>query len=80
MKYQNNKQNAPTQKKRYCYFCVSDINDIDFKETQLLRRFISSYMKIVPTRRSGVCAKHQRKLANAIKRARFMSLLPYLPR
>ncbi|MCX6746256.1 MAG: 30S ribosomal protein S18, partial [Candidatus Parcubacteria bacterium] len=43
-------------------------------------RWTSSYSKIVPRRRSGVCTKHQRKLAQAIKRARFMALLPYLPR
>lgn len=70
----------PIQQKRYCYFCVNNITDIDFKETGLLRRFTSSYAKIVPKRRSGACSKHQRKLALSIKRARFMALLPYLPR
>lgn len=66
--------------KKTCYFCVNQVKGIDFKETQMLRRFISSYMKIVPKRRSGVCSKHQRKLANAIKLARFMALLPYVPK
>jgi small subunit ribosomal protein S18 len=65
---------------KYCHFCVNGIKDIDYKDGQTLRRFISSYSKIVPKRRSGVCSKHQRKLANAIKRARYMAILPYLPR
>jgi len=61
-----------------CRFCTNNVKDIDYKNTEVLRRLISSYGKIVPKKRSGVCAKHQRKLANAIKRARFMALLPYL--
>ena len=74
------KEQNPLEKPRYCYFCVNGIKDIDYKDGQLLRRFISSYSKIVPRRRSGVCSKHQRKLANAIKRARYIAILPYLPR
>ncbi|MCX6746330.1 MAG: 30S ribosomal protein S18 [Candidatus Parcubacteria bacterium] len=68
------------EKEKYCYFCVNGLKDIDYKDGQLLRRWTSSYNKIVPRRRSGVCSKHQRKLANAIKRARYMAILPYLPR
>ena len=64
-------------KPKQCYFCVNNIKEIDYKDIQTLRRFISSYAKIAPRKRSGVCAKHQRKLANAIKRARIMALLPY---
>ncbi len=74
------KQTNLRESKKYCYFCVNTITDIDFKDTQLLRRFISSYMKIVPRRRSGVCSTHQRKLATSIKRARFMGMLPYVPK
>jgi small subunit ribosomal protein S18 len=66
--------------KKYCYFCVNGIKDIDYKDGQFLRRWTSSYSKIVPRRRSGVCIKHQRKVSQAIKRARYMALLPYLPR
>ena len=65
------------QKEKICYFCVNGIKEIDYKNPQLLRRFISSYGKIMPRKRSGVCAKHQRKLARAIKRARIMALLPF---
>lgn len=64
--------------KKYCHFCVNNIQDIDYKNVNLLRRFISSYSKIVSRKRSGVCAFHQRKLANAIKRARIMALLPFV--
>lgn len=60
-----------------CYFSVNNINHIDYKDTETLRRYLSSFGKIVPRKRSGVCAWHQRKLAKAIKRARFMGLLPY---
>jgi len=74
------KQKGPLAKDRYCFFCVNDFNDIDYKNTNVLRRFISSYAKIVPRKRSGVCAWHQRKLANAIKRARTMALLPFTSR
>jgi small subunit ribosomal protein S18 len=67
-------------KERYCYFCINVAKEIDFKNWQMLQRFISSYGKIVPRRRSGVCMKHQRKLATAIKQARYMALLPYITR
>ncbi len=61
-----------------CGFCIKNVVAIDYKDTTTLRRYISSYAKIVPRRRSGVCAMHQRKLANAIKRARIVSLLPFV--
>ena len=67
-------------KERYCYFCVNGIKEIDFKQSQILQRFTSSYGKIVPKRRSGVCTKHQRKISQGIKRARFLALLPYTTR
>lgn len=59
-----------------CFFCQRNIQDLNFKETDLLSRFMSGMGKIKPTRKTGVCATHQRKLAQAIKRARFMALLP----
>lgn len=73
-----NKKNDLMQKERYCYFCVNNVDHVDYKNQQLLRRFISSYSKIVPRKRSGVCSKHQRQLAQAIKRARIMSILPFV--
>ena len=59
-----------------CFFCSQNLNDIDYKEVDLLRRFVSSQAKVIDPRHTGICAKHQRKLAQAIKRARFMALLP----
>jgi small subunit ribosomal protein S18 len=74
------KQKNLLENQKYCYFCVNGIKDIDYKDGQFLRRWTSSYAKIVSRRRSGVCTKHQRKLAQAIKRARYLSILPYTAR
>lgn len=68
----------PLGQDRHCFFCVNQIDVIDYKDTQMLRRFTSSYAKIVPRRRSGVCAWHQRKLANAIKKSRTLALMPFV--
>lgn len=65
-----------TIKTKSCYLCAQGIINIDYKDVQLLQRFISSYAKILPRKRTGTCAKHQRKLAQAIKRARQASILP----
>jgi small subunit ribosomal protein S18 len=59
-----------------CYFCQRNIKEIDYKDTELLRRFISGLGKIKAKKRTGVCSSHQRKLAKAIKRARHLGLLP----
>ena len=60
-----------------CYFCQRNIKDIDFKDIETLKRFISGLGKIRAKKRTGVCASHQRKLARAIKRARILGLLPF---
>jgi len=60
-----------------CCFCQRNIKEIDFKDTELLAKFISGLAKIRARKRTGVCASHQRKLAKAIKRARYLGLLPY---
>jgi small subunit ribosomal protein S18 len=65
---------------KQCFYCVHGLAEVDYKDSQTLRRFISSYGKIAPTRRSGLCSYHQRKVATAIKRARIMALLPFLNR
>ncbi|MDZ7798748.1 MAG: 30S ribosomal protein S18 [Patescibacteria group bacterium] len=65
------------RKRKACYFCRNQIEQIDYKDVQILQRHVSGYQKIVPRKRSGVCMKHQRKLAKAIKRARYMGLMPY---
>jgi len=58
-----------------CYFCSQNIKEIDYKDINSLKRFISSQMKIYPRRKTDLCAKHQRQLKEAVKRARFMALL-----
>jgi small subunit ribosomal protein S18 len=63
---------------RYCHFCVNKEVKIDYKNTDILKRFLSSFAKIVPRKRSGVCAFHQRELAVEIKRARIIGLLPFV--
>lgn len=63
-----------------CYFCQNNIKKIDFKNTEVLSKFTSEMHKIKPRRKSGVCATHQRKLSKAIKRARYLALLPYTNR
>jgi len=62
----------------HCYFCQRNIKEIDFKDTQTLQRFTSLLGKIKGRKKTGLCARHQRKIAQAIKRARYLGLLPYL--
>lgn len=64
---------------KQCFFCSQNSKDIDYKDTELLRRFMSPFSKIISQKKSGTCAKHQRQITQAIKRARYMSLLPYTP-
>jgi small subunit ribosomal protein S18 len=61
-----------------CFFCSQNLHEVDYKEVDLLKRFVSSQSKITDPRHTAMCAKHQRKLAIAVKRARFMALLPYV--
>ena len=63
--------------KKVCNFCAERGHAIDFKEVSRLRRFVSERGKILPRRVTGTCARHQRRLAGALKRARHMALLPY---
>ncbi|HNU96012.1 MAG TPA: 30S ribosomal protein S18 [Candidatus Magasanikbacteria bacterium] len=67
-----------TQKTKGCFYCTNNKMVVDYKDVGSLRKFVSSYMKIAPRRRSGLCAKHQRQVANAIKRARQASLMAFL--
>lgn len=72
------RQNMNHKRKKVCQFCVDNATSIDYKETAKLRKFISERAKILPRRVTGTCAKHQRQLAIAIKRARVVALLPYV--
>ena len=64
-------------RRKVCSFCVDKVDEIDYKDVAKLSRFTTERGKILPRRISGVCAKHQRKLTLAIKRARAIALLPY---
>ena len=75
--------NRPYQKRRFvarpkfCQFCADKTIKIDYKNTDLLKRFVTEEGKIRPRRQTGTCAKHQRAVASAVKRARHIALLPY---
>ena len=64
-------------RKKVCAFCADKSTGIDYKDTAKLRRFMSERAKIMPRRITGTCAKHQRELTIAIKRARHIAILPY---
>ena len=66
------------KRKKVCSFCVDKIDYIDYKDTVRLKKCVSERAKILPRRISGACAKHQRQLTSAIKRARVIALLPYV--
>ena len=68
---------AVRRRKKVCIFCADKVDFIDYKDSAKLRKFISERGKILPRRISGTCAKHQRELNTAIKRARQVALLPY---
>lgn len=64
-------------KKKLCNFCVDKVDDINYKDLARLRKFISERGKILPRRISGNCARHQRALTTAVKRARIIAFLPF---
>lgn len=64
-------------RRKVCSFCVDKIEYIDYKDVNRLRRFVNERGKIMPRRMSGNCAKHQRQLSEAIKRARAIALMPF---
>lgn len=65
------------KRKGLCEFCREGIDPVDYKDVDRLRKFLTERGKILPRRKTGTCARHQRQLARAIKRAREMALLPY---
>jgi len=67
-----------TNNLRQCQFCTNNLKGVDYKDVEILKNYLDTHMRISKHRRTGVCSKHQRGLAGAIKRARFMALLPYL--
>lgn len=67
-------------KDKQCFFKQNNIQHIDYKDTELLKKFLNPHARILSKKKTGVCSKNQRKLSIAIKRARFMALVPYVSR
>lgn len=67
-----------TTTNKQCYFSQNNIKHIDYKDVEILEKFLNPYGRILSRKKTGVTAKNQRKLATAVKRARFMALLPYV--
>ncbi len=65
---------------KQCFFKQHNIEHIDYKDTEILKKFLNPHARIIGKKRTDVCATNQRKLATAVKRARFMALLPYVAR
>ncbi|MBI2100483.1 MAG: 30S ribosomal protein S18 [Candidatus Vogelbacteria bacterium] len=63
---------------KHCHFCNNNVRYPDYKDVEGLKKFLDPHARLLPKRRSGLCAGHQRKLATAVKRARFLALLPFL--
>ena len=78
MAVNNNRRNNMRRRKKVCYFTKNNVETIDYKDVELLKKFISERGKILPRRVTGTSAKYQRMLTTAIKRARHMALLPYV--
>ena len=72
----NNKNRKP--RKKICHLCAKGIEHIDYKDTELLQRYMNNNCKIVARRVTGNCSKHQRRISNSIKRARIVALLPFV--
>lgn len=66
------------RRKKVCKFCADRGNEIDYKDVKTIQKYINSYGKIDARKRTGLCPRHQRKLAIAVKRARIMALLPFV--
>ena len=64
-------------RRKVCAFCVNKVTHIDYKDVSVLQRYVSNQFKIESRRRSGVCSRHQRALAKAIKRARLLAMMPF---
>ena len=73
----DNRRGGRKGRKKVCSFCVDRVETIDYKDISRLRRFVSERAKILPRRVTGTCARHQRELTVAIKRARYLALIPY---
>ena len=74
----NKKRTGGKRRPKVCFFCVDKIEQVDYKDVDRLKKYVSERGKIIPRRVTGTCARHQRQLTIAIKRARHLALLPYI--
>ncbi len=77
MKMVQNRRRGGRRRRKVCFFCANHMDFVDYKDIDLLTRYVSDKGKILPRRVTGTCAKHQRTLTLGIKRARIMALLPF---
>lgn len=78
MSQQRSRRKRRYSRRRVCEFCVSKDKTIDYKKPEELKRYVSEFGRIRPSRQTGTCAKHQREVAVAVKRARHIALLPFV--
>lgn len=71
------KKYRKSNRRKYCQFCADKAKSVDYKDVSKLKKYVTEKGKILPRRQTGVCSKHQRELALAVKRARIMALLPF---
>lgn len=69
---------AGKRRKKTCKFCDKGIENVDYKEVDTLKKYLNHHLKIIPARVTGTCSKHQRRVSNAIKRARVVALIPFV--
>lgn len=74
----DNQSRGRYRRRRICNFCLEKVDYIDYKDADTLRRYVTEHGRIRPRRQTGTCALHQRALAQAIKRARHLALLPFV--
>lgn len=77
-KYNNYGQGRFVKRKKFCKLCAKGIFHVDYKDVELISKYLTHNLKIAPRKQTGACAMHQRRVANAIKRARIVALIPYI--
>ena len=65
---------------KQCHFCVNNVKYVDYKDTETLKKFLTPHSSLVKSYRTNTCSNHQRKMTSAVKRARFLALLPFVSR
>ncbi len=73
-----NKSYGGKRRKKFCKFCAKGIEHVDYKDVDMLKKYLNHHLKIMGARVTGTCSKHQRRLSNSIKRARVVALIPFI--